>query len=153
MLPERHTSKRHFGGEAGYSLVEVLVAILLLSAAIIPMVGMFDAGLRAAVVGGNYDKGRALANEKLEEVRSLPYKSPDPAAANTANSVVEKYAPPGPPPSTEGMFVYTVKTKYVDADFSSNPVDSPIKPQMRVTVEVRWQTNKSYTTTGYVAGG
>lgn len=145
--------KRRIRSEAGYSLVEVLVAILLLSLAIIPMVGMFDAGLRAAVVGSNYDKGRALANEKLEEVRSLPYKSPDPASANTANSVVEKYEPPGPAAATQGIFTYAVKTKYVDADFSSNPVNSPMKPQMQVTVKVEWQNGKSYTTTGYVAGG
>ena len=58
--------------EAGYSLVEVMVAIFILAVAIIPMVGMFDTGLRAAVLGGNYDRGRALANEKLEEVWVCP---------------------------------------------------------------------------------
>lgn len=139
--------------EQGYSLVEVMVAIMLLSMAIIPMVGMFDAGLRAAVVGSNYDKARALANEKQEEVRSLPYKSPDAPSAGTANSVVEKYAPPGPAAITEGIFTYTTQTKYVDADFVSNAVDTPMKPQMRVTVTVTWEGSKSYTTTGYVAGG
>ncbi len=46
--------------ETGYSLVEVMVAIMLLSIAIIPMVSMFEAGLRVAVLGSNYDKARAL---------------------------------------------------------------------------------------------
>ncbi len=59
--------------EAGYSLVEVMVAIMLLSIAIIPMVGMFDAGLRSASLGGNYDQARALANEKLEEAKALSF--------------------------------------------------------------------------------
>lgn len=137
--------------EGGYSLVEVMAAIVILSLAIIPMVGMFDAGLRAAVAGSNYDKARTLANEKLEEVRVLPYKSPDPPAAGTANSVVEKYDPPGPAAGTEGIFTYSVQTKYVDADLS-NPVDSPTKPQMRVEVTVSWQGN-NFTNTGFVAGG
>ena len=57
--------------ESGYSLVEVMVAMMILAVAIIPMVGMFDAGLRAAVAGSNYDGARALANEKLEGIRAL----------------------------------------------------------------------------------
>ena len=72
--------------EAGYSLVEVVVSILLLSVAILPMVTMFDTGLRTAVLGGNYDKGRALANTKLEEVKALTYPE-----------VESKYPPAGSP--------------------------------------------------------
>jgi prepilin-type N-terminal cleavage/methylation domain-containing protein len=140
-----------FESESGYSLVEVMVAIMILAIAIIPMVGMFDAALRASVTGSNYDRARTLANERLEEVRALPYKSPDPPSAGTANSVVEKYAPPGPAPGIQGLFTYTVGTKYVDADLS-NPANSPKTPQMRVEVTVGWQGH-SYTTTGYVAGG
>ncbi len=138
--PERVT------GESGYSLVEVLAAIVILSLAILPMVGMFDAALRAAALGGNYDKARALANEKLEEVRALPYAEP----GGAADSVTEMYPPATPASGTEGIFIYTVETKFVDADFS-NPGDSPPAPQMRVEVEVEWQ-GKSYTTTGFVAG-
>ena len=132
--------------ESGYSLVEVLAAIMILSLAILPMVGMFDAGLRAAVLGSNYDKARALANEKLEEVRALPYEWP----GGAADSVVELYPPATPVTGTEGMFTYTVLTKFVDANFSS-PHDSPPTPQMRVEVEVEWQ-GESCTTTGFVAG-
>lgn len=61
--------------EAGYTLVELLVAILLLSIAIIPMVGMFDAALRAANTSSSYDEARSLANGKLEELRSLPFEN------------------------------------------------------------------------------
>jgi prepilin-type N-terminal cleavage/methylation domain-containing protein len=141
---ERATGAR--GGDSGYSLVEVLAAIVILSLAILPMVGMFDAALRAAVLGGNYDKARALANEKLEEVRALPYKKP----GGVADSVVEKYPPTSPVTGTEGIFAYTVQTRFVDADFS-NPGDPRPTSQMRVEVEVEWQ-GKSYTTTGFVAG-
>ncbi len=41
--------------ETGYSLVEVIASIIILSIAIIPMVGMFDMGLNAATSSGNYD--------------------------------------------------------------------------------------------------
>jgi prepilin-type N-terminal cleavage/methylation domain-containing protein len=134
------------GSESGYSLVEVMAAIMILALAILPMVGMFDAALRSAVLGGNYDKARALANEKLEEVRALPYRQP----GGAADSVIERHPPATPATGTEGIFTYTVRTNFVDASFS-HPSNSPPAPQMRVQVEVEWQ-GKSYTTTGFVAG-
>jgi hypothetical protein len=143
--------RRRLKNEAGYSLVEVMVSIMLLTIAIIPMVGMFDAGLRAAVLGSNYDEARTLANEKLEEIRTLPYKSPDPSGAGTANSVVEKFTPPGPAAETEGIFTYIVRTKFVDANLA-NPGNSPATSQMRVEITVSWDEDKSYTTIGYMSG-
>jgi hypothetical protein len=127
-------------------MVEVMAAVMILALAILPMVGMFDAALRAAVLGGNYDKARALANEKLEEVRALPYRQP----GGAVDSVIEKYPPASPATGAEGIFTYTVRTKFVDAGFS-NPSNPSPKSQMRIEVEVEWQ-GKSYTTAGFVAG-
>jgi prepilin-type N-terminal cleavage/methylation domain-containing protein len=144
--PSHDAERGARGGESGYSLVEVLVSIVILSLAIIPMVGMFDAALRAAVLGSNYDKARALANEKLEEVRALPYDN----SGGAADSVTERYPPATPVSGTEGIYTYTVRTGFVDAGFSS-PGDSVPTSQMRVEAEVEWQGN-SYTTAGFVAG-
>ena len=60
-------------GESGYSLVEVMVSIMLLTIAIIPMVAMFDMGLDAATRGSNHDIARALAKKQLEQAQSLSY--------------------------------------------------------------------------------
>ena len=133
-------------GESGYSMVEVMAAIMILALAILPMVGMFDTAVRAVILGGNYDKARALANERLEEVLALPYRKP----GGDADSVIERYPPGSPTAGTDGMFTYTVRTKFVDADFSTPSNSSPTS-QMRVEVEVEWQ-GKSYTTAGFVAG-
>lgn len=90
---------RSLKSEAGYSLIEVMVSILILTAAILPMVGMFDTGLRAASSGGNYDTARAFANKKLEQTKSLPYNS----AAPTAQDVRDNFPVAGAamPPSGE----------------------------------------------------
>src|SRR5918996_4894234 len=61
--------------DSGYSLVEVMASIIILTLAILPMVGMFDMGLQTATRGSNYDKSRALANLKLEEAKSLTFAS------------------------------------------------------------------------------
>jgi prepilin-type N-terminal cleavage/methylation domain-containing protein len=139
--------------EVGYSMVEVLVAIMILAIAILPMVGMFDAGLRASVVSSNYDKARMLANERLEKVRALPYNRP----GGAADSAVEIYPPGTPVSGTSGIFSYTVTTTYwkesggsVVADTSNN---SLVKPMMRVVVSVTWGGTNSYTTTGFTASG
>lgn len=118
----------------------------VLAVAIIPMVGMFEAGLRAATTSSDYDTARALANEKLEEVRALPYSEP----GGAPNSAVERYAPPGPPDGDEGGFAYSIRTAFVDGELSG-PSNEPPTGQMRVTVTVGWEEG-SYSTTGVVSG-
>ena len=141
--------------ESGYSLVEVIASIMLLTIAIIPMVGMFDAGLQASLVGSNYDKARMLANERLEKVRALPYNKTSPAGVN--DSAVEIYHPGSPVSDTSGIFSYTVTTTYwkesggtVVPDTSNNSI---VKPMMQVVVQVTWAGGNSYKTVGFTASG
>lgn len=137
--------------ENGYSLVEVMVAIMILAIAIIPMVGMFDAGLRAALLGGNYDIARSLANEKLEEVKALPFNDALVRYPEDASPTRDcNPAPPADSPVTSCK----VNTDYVRttaSDVSStNSVGDYATTMVRVTVEVRW-SGGSYTTTGLIS--
>jgi prepilin-type N-terminal cleavage/methylation domain-containing protein len=137
-------------GEAGYSLVEVMVAIMILAIAIIPMVGMFDAGLRAATQGGDYDRARALANAKMEDVRALSYKD-----------LVATYPPGRYPPSTPGCstgtpgFACTISTNYVNPSLQSDSSASASSSNgMQIEVTVTWNNgNNSFTTTGLKTRG
>lgn len=152
--------RRLVKGESGYSLVEVMAAIMILSIAIIPMVGMFDAGLRAAVVGGNYDRGRALASEELAEIQALPFSRPSTPAAD---SVVEIYPPVnGTPAGTQKPCTGTmpsgltcqVRTTYVRQDPATSSIiaDANVRTMAEAVVTVRWDGgSKSYTTTGLVS--
>jgi prepilin-type N-terminal cleavage/methylation domain-containing protein len=135
--------------EAGYSLVEVMVAMMILAIAIIPMVSMFDAGLRAAVLGGNYDRGRAVAVEELEETRALPF-------SGTASSVVDIYPPgAGPKACTGSMpagFGCQVETTYVSVGSSAITPDPTARTLLEVEVVVTWDGGStSYTTTGLIS--
>lgn len=139
--------------ESGYSLVEVMVAMMILTIAIIPMVGMFDAGLRAAVLGGNYDKGRSIANEELEEIKVLPFKKD---SNPPADSVVEIY-PPGTRACTgtiESGFACQVQTTYALMTPSGIVADASARTMMQVSVTVTWGGgSESFTTTGLVSRG
>lgn len=133
--------------EAGSSLVEVTVAMVVLALAIVPMVGMLEAGLRAATASGEYDAARALASAELEEARALPYNRP----GGAADSVVERYAPPGPPDVTEDSFTLSLRTAFVDEELS-DVAGSPPTGQMRIEALVEWGEDRSLSTSGFVSG-
>jgi hypothetical protein len=46
---------------------------MILTIAILPMVGMFDMGLKTASLGGSYDQARALAQKELAQAQILSY--------------------------------------------------------------------------------
>lgn len=120
--------------ESGYSLVEVMVAIVVLTVAILPMVGMFEAGLRAATTSGDYDRARACAGQRLEQAKSLPYEV---VKAWPSEGVCE----------TSGLG-YTVGTQFVDTDLQNVGDDRGL---MKVTVTVEWDDANSYGVTGVVS--
>ena len=136
--------RREFSkNEAGYSLVEVLVAIVILAVAIIPMVGMFDAGLRAATTGGRYDQARALANQNLEKVRALDYeRAVAQYPAGTGNC-------PGFVGGTDGLDSCTYATTRVNSNLAD---DAASTSAIRIDVTVRW-SGGSYKATGVKARG
>jgi Tfp pilus assembly protein PilV len=129
--------------EVGYSLVEVVVSMLLLSIAIIPMVGMFDMGLKTATTGSHYDQARTLANASLEKVQSLPY-----ADARVTYKPVNASPTAGTPVSCgSGIFTCNVTTTYVNDSLIAS---SAATTKMKVVVTVTWD-GRSYTTTGLKA--
>ena len=159
--------------EAGYSLVEVMASIIILALAILPMVGMFDMGLRTATAGSNYDKSRALANLKVEEAKSLPFDSTDAAIRDVKDNFPEAVgttttytsgayesawkAVTGPASADFTNFQYKVKKEYMQPpdpdlpsqdwlpDTSNTPTDL-----IRITVTVRWADGNEFKTFGLV---
>lgn len=133
---------------------------MILAIAIIPMVSMFDAGLRAAVVGSNYDRARAIAGEELEEIKALPYRIDIPTGV--VDSAVEFFrpangsSPPSGPPAGStpcsapiaAPFTCTVRTAYLNPTTLAE--DATARTMMSVKVTVTW-SGGNYTTTGLVS--
>lgn len=106
--------------ESGYSLIEVLTSIMILTIAIVPMAGIFDIGLKTATVSSNYDKARTLANLKMEEAKSLPFDSDD-ATVQDVNDNFPEAAGTAPGYSGSGYYVSAWKTVTgpASADFTN----------------------------------
>jgi prepilin-type N-terminal cleavage/methylation domain-containing protein len=160
---------KRLGEESGYSLIEVMVSIVIMTLAILPMIGMFNMGLQSATVGSNYDKARMLANVKLEQAKTLPYETvrtnfpseaasgngaPDPLTGGiTSSSVTIAQDPRVPSP----RFSYVVTKQYLEQpplipdssgmSFNNSATDSGL---LKVTVTVSWFGN-TYRTSGVVA--
>src|SRR5688572_19387290 len=80
---------RRIRGESGYSLVEVMVSLIIMTLAILPMVTMFDMGLTSTTQSSKYDKARMLANLKLEQAKNLPFDSGDDAIQDVKDNFPE----------------------------------------------------------------
>lgn len=140
---------RKIEDQGGYSLVEVMASIIILSIAIIPMVAMFDVGLDSAVRSSDYDKGRSLAKKQMEIVQSLSFsntKSNVPNASCTFDSSglceaenLEVPEAEDPNDLFEG-FRYTVRKQYVDLNNTQTGFVNDTKDEgyIKVTVEVGW---------------
>jgi prepilin-type N-terminal cleavage/methylation domain-containing protein len=141
--------------ESGYSLVEVIVAMMILAIAILPMVSMFDAGLRAVALGGNYDKARALAGKQLEVAKSLPYsevRDAFPVTPSTPDATGVYQSGNLTDPQFGGL-TYMVRKEYVAlvaGSIQPGETARSLRRMMQVTVVVRWSGGE-YTTTGLVA--
>jgi Tfp pilus assembly protein PilV len=152
--------------ESGYSLIEVLVSMVLLTLAIIPMLGMFDTGLRGTTASSNYEKVRALANLKMEEAKSLPFDSADNAIQDVKDNFPEpaggtlsdynegpgldRSDPPKTQPGFPNSMTYVIDKQYMQPPSGDwNTSDTPTG-LIRVTVTVNWNGN-TYQTYGLVA--
>ncbi len=167
--------------ETGYSLVEVMASIVLLTLAILPMAGMFDMGINAATKASDYDKSRALANLKMEEAKSLPFDSADDAVQDLKDNFPEPAGSPTEYPGGEYQsptmedldaaywddytnFTYEIKKQYM-VQPPTDTEDDPASPSqdwspdtsgtptslIRVTVTVYTPDGSDYTTFGLVA--
>ena len=127
--------------------MEVLVAIVILAVAIIPMVGMFDAGLKAATTGGRYDIARALANQNLEKIRALDYQS-----------AIDQYPPgttncPGFVSGTDGLSTCRVATTRVNSNLDDLLPGDTSTSAIRIDVTVGWSGSLGYKATGVKTRG
>ena len=140
--------------ESGYSLTEVMVAIMLLTIAIIPMVSMFDMGLKAAAQGSDYDKARALTNKQMETAKNLSYQDARdkfPVSSSAPGTDTGVYESSDQTDADYLGFTYRVRKAYAKLGPTEITEDASARTMMKVTVTVNWGGGKSYSATGLVS--
>jgi Tfp pilus assembly protein PilV len=87
-------------GEAGLTLIEVLVAATVLALALLALAPMFTTAVKTNASAYQLTNSTALAREKLEELSGYPRSDPRLAVPNGSNAI-------GPTGNTSGFTVST----------------------------------------------
>lgn len=75
-----------FGREAGFTLVEALVALFIVTMILLSIAQLMTYGLYVHETAADLTETTALAQEKLEQLRNLSYKSLVPGGSIDVNS-------------------------------------------------------------------
>ena len=116
----RHVGREAHAGARGFSMMEILVALIVIAIGVFSMTALIPAGTRSNTKAGQQTRGSELASVTMERLLSTPYGDPDLDAGN--------HSDPNNP-LDGGYFVTWVVE-----------VDQPITRCKRITVETHWPT-------------
>ncbi len=141
---ERRVERQTAPSEGGWALLEVLAALLLVSLAALSLAGAVLTAGKVARRAGQVAAAAAAAQQKLEELRDLPFSHPALDPATCGQSSPCSWTPAGDPAwPLAGRY-------YVDVrDGTGNPLPAGVR---RVVVEVLrpGETHPAVRVTGYV---
>jgi type IV pilus modification protein PilV len=75
---KKHFAQDHETGQRGFTLIEVLVAIVILTFGLLAVGSMQISAIRGNFMGGNTSIALSLASEKMEQLLNADYNSTDP---------------------------------------------------------------------------
>lgn len=134
--------------DSGFTLVEVLVAMVIISGVLLGLIYVQTASLRTAVQAKQRIQATALANRTMETIRALPYAELLNGMSATDIATAEPYI-------TAGRFRPTFDPSINEALVTSNAAAlAPIRPHVQPAVRVGTQDYrvKTYvTSTGAAA--
>lgn len=83
------TTPSRWGGEAGFGIIEVMVACLLISIGILATVSTLEGSISANTVSQSTEVAAGVAQRELEQVKALPYSAVALATVPTQTSTTD----------------------------------------------------------------
>ena len=116
----------HHESEAGFTLLEMLVAVVILAVGLLGMAALQGTALRGNNLGSTSTEAGSLAMQRLEEFKNVTYDAVGPEGTSAAEEVV----------GASGIRY----TRQVTIAFNS-----PVTNTKRVTVSVSWSAPTPHT--------
>ena len=107
----------------GFSLIELLIAVTVLAVGLLAVAGLQGTAIQGNSHGNTISQATTIAQDRIEEIRDMDY------AAIVFN----------PNPSIETNVDDTIYTRETLVE-----VDTPLSDLKRITVTVRWATNRPH---------
>jgi prepilin-type N-terminal cleavage/methylation domain-containing protein len=102
-------SKRNHGNQEGFSLIEVMVAIIILTVGLLSLAQMMVVATNSNILSGRMTSCSAIAKEQLERLKSAPfYTNPQALLRNpvlAAGTGTQMYDHDGLPTNGNALFV------------------------------------------------
>jgi len=124
-FPQRYFSEKR----AGFTLVELIIAIFILGIAITAVLGIFPLGMQIIKFSETATVATHLANAKIEEVISTPYKE-IPLGTTTESTLLAPFQ----------RYVREMRVNYVDPSLNlqESSSDTGIK---KIEIIVSWKSS------------
>ena len=139
---EQHASRE---SDAGFTFVELVVALTILSVGIVGVIGVTNSSFKVASGASMRSKGVAVATREIEATRAIPYNEigadrdgdgqPDCGTVTTTPSW-SCYRPPTP--TNYGGTTFTVSRTILDTTDRNTADSSPADKHKEVIVAVSW---------------
>ncbi len=121
--------------QCGLTLVEVLVAMALLSLLLVPAIGALQTAIEGAVVHGDVAVSRYRISSRLEELLAEPFTDlSDAAIAAGGPTTPSSYSEPAGPPGR--LLVYLSQYDGDDADGDGDPFTGTDPDLLWIRVEI-----------------
>jgi len=112
----------------GFTLIEVLVALVILAVSLLALAGLMTTTTKNNASGGHLTEAATFAQDKLEELRAMPWNSLIPGSVNT--DLV-----PNPPGSTGIQYTRTYRVNQLN----------PSLKELEITINWNDAINRSIT--------
>jgi type IV pilus assembly protein PilV len=110
----------HFSRSSGFSLIEVLVSLVILSISLLALAGLMTTTTRNNAFGGHLTEAATFAQDKLEEFRVTAWlnivdgSDPNPIPGSTGLNYNRDWTVIGPAPPNDTQKTVTVTIRWND---------------------------------------
>ncbi|MCK5356965.1 MAG: prepilin-type N-terminal cleavage/methylation domain-containing protein, partial [Elusimicrobiales bacterium] len=123
--------------QSGFSLIEVLVSVMIISILTLGIYSLIILSLRINIDNGNYVIATELANQKMEQIRNLPYIDVGTLAGNPGGNI-----PDSETIFRDGEFQVNTSIRYEQDPYDGlvPPADIVFDDYKIATIEVVWNS-------------